>query len=85
MTALLDVHHLTTRIPTDRGLLTAVNDVSFTLQKGEIFGVVGESGSGKSMTCRSILGMVPPPGRVTARKRPLESFAVACDTMSGLN
>jgi oligopeptide/dipeptide ABC transporter ATP-binding protein len=45
-------------------LLTAVDDVSFTLEAGEIFGVVGESGSGKSMTCRSILRLVPRPGRV---------------------
>jgi ABC-type dipeptide/oligopeptide/nickel transport system ATPase component len=55
---------LITRIPTKRGPLTAVDDVSFSLEAGEIFGLVGESGSGKSMTCRSILQLVPPPGQI---------------------
>jgi peptide/nickel transport system ATP-binding protein len=64
MPLLLEVQHLTTQIPTARGVLTAVSDVSFQLEAGEIFGIVGESGSGKSMTCRSILRLVPPPGRV---------------------
>lgn len=65
MAPIMEVEHLTTQIPTQRGLLTAVDDVSFTLESGEIFGIVGESGSGKSMTCRSILGLVPRPGYVT--------------------
>jgi oligopeptide/dipeptide ABC transporter ATP-binding protein len=43
----------------------AVNDVSFSLEKGEILGIVGESGSGKSVTCSSLLGLIPqPPGRI---------------------
>jgi oligopeptide/dipeptide ABC transporter ATP-binding protein len=66
MTPVLEVKNLTTQIPTKRGLLTAVDDVSFTLEAGEVFGLVGESGSGKSMTCRSMLGLVPPPGKVVA-------------------
>jgi peptide/nickel transport system ATP-binding protein/oligopeptide transport system ATP-binding protein len=66
MTPVLEVHNLTTKIPTRRGPLTAVDDVSFTLEAGEVFGLVGESGSGKSMTCRSVLGLVPPRGKVTA-------------------
>ena len=61
----LDIRNLTTRIPTPRGLLTVVDDVSFAVEAGECFGLVGESGSGKSMTVKSILGLVPPPGRVT--------------------
>ena len=64
MSALLQVTNLTTQIPTRRGLLTAVDGVSFELNAGEVFGLVGESGSGKSMTCRSLLGLVPRPGRV---------------------
>lgn len=44
--------------------LTAVNDVSFDIYPGEILGVVGESGSGKSMLARSILQLIPPPGRI---------------------
>jgi oligopeptide/dipeptide ABC transporter ATP-binding protein len=63
---LLEVRHLTTKIPTPRGTLTVVDNVSFTVGAGECFGLVGESGSGKSMTLRSILGLIPPPGRVTA-------------------
>lgn len=66
MMALLDVRNLTTKIPTPRGTLTVVDDVSFTVDHGECFGLVGESGSGKSMTVRSILGLVPSPGRITA-------------------
>ena len=62
----LEMRNLTTQIPTKRGVLTAVDDVSFSLQPGEIFGMVGESGSGKSMTCRSILQLVPSPGKVTS-------------------
>ena len=57
--------NLTTQIPTKRGVLTIVDDVSFSLQPGEIFGLVGESGSGKSMICRSILRLLPSPGQVT--------------------
>jgi oligopeptide/dipeptide ABC transporter ATP-binding protein len=64
--ALLEVRRLTTTIPTARGTLTVVDDVSFDVGHGECFGLVGESGSGKSMTLRSLLGLVPPPGRVTA-------------------
>ena len=64
--AILDVRNLTTKIPTARGTLTVVDDVSFAVGEGECFGLVGESGSGKSMTLRSILGLVPAPGGVTA-------------------
>jgi len=65
MEPILRVEHLSTEIPTKRGPLMAVRDVSFELQQGEMFGLVGESGSGKSMTCRSILQLVPKPGRIT--------------------
>jgi oligopeptide/dipeptide ABC transporter ATP-binding protein len=63
---LLAVEGLTTRFPTARGLLTAVDDVSFTVGRGEIFGLVGESGSGKTATIRSLIGLVPRPGKVVA-------------------
>lgn len=62
---LLDVQNLTTRFHTRNGIVHAVEDVSFSLEKGETLGIVGESGSGKSVTCYSILGLIPqPPGRV---------------------
>src|SRR5215207_4460300 len=63
---LLVVSGLTTRFPTERGPLTAVDDVSFTVNPGEIFGLVGESGSGKTATIRSLIGLVPRPGKVVA-------------------
>ena len=47
MSALLDVKNLTLQFRTDEGLITAVEDVSFSLNKGEVMGLVGESGSGK--------------------------------------
>lgn len=62
---LLDVQNLTTRFHTRNGIIHAVEDVSFSLEKGETLGIVGESGSGKSVTCYSILGLIPrPPGRI---------------------
>lgn len=63
--ALLDVQNLTTRFHTRNGVVHAVEDVSFSLEKGETLGIVGESGSGKSVTCYSLLGLIPrPPGRI---------------------
>lgn len=49
---------------TKSGVIKAVDDVSFTVDKGEVLGLVGESGSGKSVTGFSILGLVDPPGRI---------------------
>jgi peptide/nickel transport system ATP-binding protein/oligopeptide transport system ATP-binding protein len=63
---LLDVRGLTTLFPTARGQLTAVDDVSFAVDHGEVFGLVGESGSGKTVTIRSLIGLVPKPGKVVA-------------------
>ncbi|MEF2246616.1 MULTISPECIES: ABC transporter ATP-binding protein [unclassified Paenibacillus] len=51
---LLEVKHLKTHFHTDRGKVTAVNDVSFTMDRGEIVGIVGESGCGKSVMSQSI-------------------------------
>ena len=59
MTLLLDIRGLTTVIPTRKGPLTVVDDLTFTLESGQCLGLVGESGCGKSMACRSLLGLVP--------------------------
>ncbi|MBL4810802.1 MAG: ABC transporter ATP-binding protein, partial [Rhodobacteraceae bacterium] len=59
MSRLLDVDHLTLQFDTDEGRITAVDDVSFTLETGEIMGLVGESGSGKSVTAKSIMKLNP--------------------------
>jgi peptide/nickel transport system ATP-binding protein len=56
---LLQVEHLSTAFRTSRGILRAVDDVSFSLDKGETLGIVGESGSGKSVLVRSIMNILP--------------------------
>jgi len=53
--SLLDVRNLTLQFDTDEGRITAVDNVSFTLETGEVLGLVGESGSGKSVTAKSIM------------------------------
>lgn len=64
---ILQVRGLTTRFRTERGELTAVDDVSFDVGRGETVAIVGESGSGKSVTALSILRLIPsPPGRIAA-------------------
>lgn len=56
---ILDVRDLSVNIPTGDGTLHALQNVSFTVERGEFFGVVGESGSGKSVMVQSIMGLVP--------------------------
>ena len=62
---LLDVKNLVTEFKTENGTLRAVDDVSFSVNKGEVIGIVGESGSGKSVTSLSIMRLIPnPPGKI---------------------
>lgn len=62
---LLTVKNLVTQFIYDDRKLTAVNDVSFEIHKGETFGLIGESGCGKSVTCRSLIRLVKYPGQIT--------------------
>lgn len=55
MSLLIDVQNLTLKFRTDEGLITAVDDVSFTIDRGEVMGLVGESGSGKSVTAKALM------------------------------
>jgi peptide/nickel transport system ATP-binding protein len=64
--ALLDVQNLVVEFPTRRGVLRALDEISFAIEPGEILGVVGESGAGKSLTGAAIIGLLEPPGRVAS-------------------
>ena len=63
--SILSVENVTVKFETRNGTTVAVDNVSFDVDKGEILGIVGESGSGKSVSCYSLLGLVPsPPGHI---------------------
>lgn len=64
MSPILSVRDLVVAFGTREGALTAVNGVSFELNRGEVLGLVGESGSGKSVTGLAILGLIDAPGRI---------------------
>jgi len=64
MALLLEVENLQTHFPTRAGLVRAVNDVSFSVDEGELVGLVGESGCGKSITALSIMRLIYPPGKI---------------------
>src|SRR5271163_2612160 len=66
MEPLLRVENLRVDLPTRRGVLTAIDDISFAIAPGEVLGVVGESGAGKSLTGAAIIRLLEPPLRITA-------------------
>jgi peptide/nickel transport system ATP-binding protein len=61
---LLEVNHLKTDFKLKHGIVHAVDDISFSLEKGEILAIVGESGSGKSVTSLSIMRLLQEPGHI---------------------
>ncbi|SDI60469.1 ABC transporter ATP-binding protein [Salipiger marinus] len=76
----LDIRNLRVEFPTRKGVLTAVDDISLQIRRGEILGMVGESGAGKSMTGMAILGLLEPPGRIAAG-----SIHLSGDRIDGLD
>jgi peptide/nickel transport system ATP-binding protein len=63
-TPTLSVRDLKVQFSSRRGLLTAIDGVSFDIAPGEVLGVVGESGAGKSITGTAVIGLIDPPGRI---------------------
>ncbi|QBR02692.1 ABC transporter ATP-binding protein [Paraburkholderia pallida] len=76
----LQVDNLCTHFTTPRGVVRAVNGVSFSVGRGEILGVVGESGSGKSQTGYSIMGLIDAPGKIVGG-----SIRLAGEELRGLS
>jgi len=71
--ALLTVENLQIEFDVRQGVATVINNLSFSVNRGETLGIVGESGCGKSVTALAIMGLVPsPPGRVAAGRILLE-------------
>ena len=69
MTYLLDVHKLSVKFFTREGIVNAVNNINFSINKGETVGIVGESGSGKSVAALSIIQLInSPPGKIVDGK-----------------
>lgn len=74
---LLRIRGLRTNFPAERSLIRAVDGVDLDVYRGECVGVVGESGSGKSVTFLSVLGLIAPPGVVTADRIEWEGKDIA--------
>ena len=72
MSNVLELKNLSVEFPTRRGVLKALDEVSFSIAAGEVVGVVGESGAGKSLTGASIIGLLEPPGRISGGEILLE-------------
>ncbi|KUK23911.1 MAG: Oligopeptide/dipeptide ABC transporter, ATPase subunit, partial [Thermotoga sp. 50_1627] len=64
MESILTVKNLSTYFYMEEGVVAAVDDVSFELKPQEVLGIVGETGSGKSVTVKSIMRLIKPPGKI---------------------
>ena len=74
---LLSVKNLSTEFPVKKGIVKAVEDVSFDVDAGEILAIVGESGSGKSVTSLSVMGLLAEPGHVAGGSMEFEGKDLA--------
>jgi oligopeptide/dipeptide ABC transporter ATP-binding protein len=63
--ALLEVNNLSVEFPTEDGVVKAVRNVSFSVDRGQVLGIVGESGSGKSVTSMAVMGLLPRSAKIT--------------------
>src|SRR5690242_21929550 len=66
LSSVLEVRNLKTYFFTEEGVVKSVDDVSFSVPKGQTLGLVGESGCGKSVTAMSISRLISPPGRIVS-------------------
>jgi len=64
--SILSVKNLSTYFYMEEGVVAAVDDVSFELRPQEVLGIVGETGSGKSVTVKSIMRLIKPPGKIVS-------------------
>ena len=69
MSALLEVERLSVRLPTASGSVTIVDDVSYDVEQGQVFGVAGESGSGKTISVLALMRLLPDGARSGATRR----------------
>ena len=65
---LLVINKLSVTFRTQEGSVKALEELSFSLKRGRTLGIAGESGCGKSVLALSIMGLIPPPGKVTNGK-----------------
>ena len=76
----LDVEHLSVEFRTRSGVVKALDNVSFSVGKGETVAIVGESGSGKSVTAYAVMGILDPAGRISGGKAVLGSLDLLAAT-----
>jgi len=78
--SILSIEHLSVRLKSNKGMVNAVRDTSFSIEKGAIFGLVGESGCGKSVTAKSILKLHNPKASTITGKIEFEDMSVLAAT-----